>query len=121
MTDYKLISWDTAARRLGVSPQQVLYWRDTCKDLRRFTGGVTRWQLAEIALDVLPSVIKDRDRLKTESEKHWGLYEQECNRSDHWRDKFRKSDRVAYGFALATVFLWLAVLVLGGIVLVGAA
>ena len=121
MTDYKLISWDTAARRLGVSPQQVLYWRDTCKDLRRFAGGVTRWQLAEIALEVLPEVIKQRDRFKTESDLNWCIYEQECNRSYHWRDKFSKSNRVAYGFALATVVLWLAVLVLGGILLGGVA
>jgi len=118
MTEYKLISWDTAARRLRVSPQQLLYWRDTCKDLRRFAGGVTRWQLAEIALDVLPGMIKQRDLLKAESNLHWGLYTEECKRSDHWRDKFRKSNRVAYGFALATVVLWLALLVFGGIVLV---
>ena len=121
MTDYKLISWDTAARRLGVSPQQVLYWRDTCKDLRRFAGGVTRWQLAEIALDVLPGVIKDRDKLKIESDIHWGLFTQECKRSDYWRDKFSKSNRVAYGFALATVVLWLAVLVLGAVLFGGVA
>ena len=121
MTEYKLISWDTAARRLGVSPQQVLYWRDTCKDLRRFAGGVTRWQLAEIALDVLPDVIKDRDKLKRESDIHWGLFTQECKRSANWRDKFSKSNRVAYGFAFATAVLWLAVCVLGGIVFGGVA
>jgi len=119
MTEYKLISWDTAARRLRVSPQQMLYWRDTCKDLRRFAGGVMRWQLAEIALDVLPGMIKQRDLLKAESDLRWCLYKQERDRSAHWRDKFSKSNRVAYGFALATVVLWLVVLVLGGIVFGG--
>jgi len=121
MTEYKLISWDTAARRLGVSPQRLLYWRDTCKGLRRFAGGVTRSQLAEIALDALPDMIEQRDRFKKESESHWCLYKQECNRSDHWCGKFSRSNRVAYGFGLATVVLWLAVCVLGGIVLMGVA